>query len=178
VDVRVIAATNQDLRARAEQATFRDDLYYRLNVVTIAVPPLRERPADVPLLAHHFLATYARATGKLIDGFAPAAMARLQAHRWPGNVRELEHAVERAVALASSPVILADDLPAEVGTAPAGAPELPAAMTLEELKHWYVNRVLQDTGGNKARAAEVLGIDRKTLYRMLDRQHEGEDAEG
>jgi DNA-binding NtrC family response regulator len=178
VDVRVIAATNQDLRKRAEQGTFRDDLYYRLNVVTITVPPLRERLSDLPLLAQHFLATCARATGKLIGGFSPAAMARLEAHRWPGNVRELEHAVERAVAMASSTVILPEDLPAEVGADPPATTAPPPGMTLEALKQWYVNRVLQETGGNKARAADLLGIDRKTLYRILDRQQDDEDAEG
>jgi DNA-binding NtrC family response regulator len=179
VDVRIIAATNQDLRRRVETGAFREDLYYRLNVVALTVPPLRDRPGDIPLLVHHFLTKYARATGKPVTGLAPAALARLERHHWPGNVRELEHAVERAVALASTTVVLPEDLPPEVGQAgPAAGPADPApGMTLEELKQWYVQRVLEETGGNKARAAEILGIDRRTLYRMLDRQPGDEDAE-
>jgi two-component system response regulator AtoC len=178
VDVRVIAATNRDLRRRVEQGGFREDLYYRLDVVTLTVPPLRDRRGDIAPLAQHFLATHAAAMGKPVAGFAPAALARLEAHRWPGNVRELEHAVERAVALTSSSVILPEDLPADVGAGPAAPPEPPRRMTLEELKQWYVHRVLEETGGNKARAAELLGIDRKTLYRMLDRHPGDEEVEG
>jgi DNA-binding NtrC family response regulator len=177
IDVRIIAATNQDLRKRAEQGAFREDLYYRLNVVTIEVPPLRERRQDVPLLAQHFLAAFTRASGKPVGAFTPSAMARLEQHHWPGNVRELEHAVERAVALASSGVILPEDLPPEL--AREAAPPAPPAgrrMTLDEMKQWYLHAVLEETGGNKARAAEILGIDRKTLYRMLDRQPGDEDA--
>jgi len=170
VDVRIVAATNRDLRKRVEEGAFREDLYYRLNVVSIRVPPLRERREDVPLLAQHFLRRCAAAAGKPVEGFAPEALAGLAAHAWPGNVRELEHAVERAVALASAPLILAEDLPPDVRGAPPPPPILPQPrMTLEEVKAWYVNTVLEETGGNKVRAAEILGIDRRTLYRILDR---------
>jgi DNA-binding NtrC family response regulator len=175
VNLRLIAATNRDLRKRVEDGTFREDLYYRLNGVTIAVPPLRERGADIPLLAHEFMQRYAAAAGKSLEGFAPEALALLSGYRWPGNVRELEHAVERAVALARSAVILPEDLPPEIRAETARAPELPAPrMTLEEVKRWYVSAVLEETGGNKVRAADLLGIDRRTLYRILERQDDNE----
>jgi DNA-binding NtrC family response regulator len=170
IDLRIIAATNRDLRKRVEDGAFREDLYFRLNVVVITVPPLRERGQDVPLLARHFLAKYAPASGKPGMGIAPETLARLTAYHWPGNVRELEHAVERAVTLSSSPLLLPEFFPLELrGTAPRG-PRLPSAgMTLEEVKRWYVDRVLEETGGNKLQAAELLGIDRRTLYRILER---------
>ena len=176
VNVRIIAATNRDLKKRVDEGAFREDLYYRLNVVAIRVPPLRERPRDVPLLAQHFVAKHARAAGKSIRGFARETLARLEAYAWPGNVRELEHAVERAVALASSELILPEDLPPELYAATAEPPELPAVrMTLDELRRWYVKTILEETGGNKVRAAEILGVDRRTLYRMLERDDEGEE---
>jgi DNA-binding NtrC family response regulator len=173
VDVRIVAATNRDLKQRVLEGAFREDLYYRLNVVSIRVPPLRERLEDVPLLARHFLAKYAAAAGKEAPALAPETLARLAAHPWPGNVRELEHAIERAVALAASPLILPEDLPPDVRGAPRAAPTPPRRMTLEEMKRWYVGTVLEETGGNKLRAAEILGIDRRTLYRMLDREGGG-----
>ena len=171
VDVRVVAATNRDLGKLVAGGAFRDDLYYRLNVVTIAVPPLRERATDIPLLVQHFLQKFAQATGRPVKRLAPEALALLAGYHWPGNVRELEHAIERAVALSSSDALLPDDFPAHLHHAPEDAPRLPAArMTLEDVKRWYVNKVLEEAGGNKLRAAEVLGIDRSTLYRVLDRQ--------
>ncbi len=175
VDVRVIAATNRDLKKRVEEGRFREDLYYRLNVVSLRVPPLRERAGDVPLLAQHFVRKYAAATGKAVAGLAGEALARLTQHAWPGNVRELEHAIERAVALASAEFLLPEDLPPEVRAVSSAPPRLPGPrMTLEELKRWYVDTVLGETGGNKVRAAEILGIDRRTLYRMLEREEPGE----
>jgi len=170
VDVRMIAATNRDLRQRVEEGEFRGDLYYRLDVVTIDVPPLRERRQDIPLLAQHFLDKFARASGKLARRLAPETVEALVAHHWPGNVRELEHAVERAAALASSDVLMPDDvLSGHRRDRPA--PALPGLeMTLDELRRWYVARVLDDVGGNKVQAAERLGIDRATLYRLLKRQ--------
>ena len=171
VDVRLVAATNRDLKKRVEEGLFREDLYYRLNGVTIAVPALRERGEDVVLLAEHFARKYAAAVGKPVEGFAPGTLDALRAYAWPGNVRELEHAVERAVALARATLLLPEDLPADVPARTARAPELPPQrMTLEELKHWYVALVLQEAGGNKVRAAELLGIDRRTLYRILERE--------
>ncbi|HEV8310373.1 MAG TPA: sigma-54 dependent transcriptional regulator [Methylomirabilota bacterium] len=176
INVRIIAATNRDLRKRVEEGAFREDLYFRLNVVTLTVPPLRERIRDLPLLAQHFLRAYAEALGKAVKGFAPETLARLEAYGWPGNVRELEHAVERAVALSSSEVLLPDALPPELQPASGGEPRLPSArMTLEEVKRWYVLKVLDDAGGNKARAAEHLGIDRRTLYRLLERRPTDEE---
>jgi two-component system response regulator AtoC len=147
-------------------------------VVTIRVPALRERPRDIPLLAEHFLAKYRAASGSRVNGFAPGALARLVAHGWPGNVRELEHVVERAMALASSELILPENLPPEVQPVTAPPPELPARwMTLEELRRWYVERVLAHTDGNKQRAADILGIDRRTLYRMFERESEPPEEE-
>jgi len=176
VNLRLIAATNRDLRKRVEEGTFREDLYYRLNGVTITMPPLRERSGDVPLLAHDFMHRYAAASGKRLEGITRETLSLLAAYRWPGNVRELEHAIERAVALARSAVILPEDLPAEIRAEDARAPELPARrMTLDELRRWYVTTVLEETGGNKLRAAEVLGIDRRTLYRILERESDGEE---
>jgi two-component system, NtrC family, response regulator AtoC len=174
VDVRIIAATHRDLKKLVEDGTLREDLYYRLNVAPIVVPPLRERPDDIPLLAHHFLDRYARAAGQPATGFARETLAVLARHGWPGNVRELEHAIERAVALSSTALILPDDLPADVRGTGGGAMPVapPARLTLEELKQWYVARVLEEVGGNKARAAELLGIDRRTLYRILARECE------
>jgi DNA-binding NtrC family response regulator len=178
VDVRIIAATNRDLRKRVEEGAFREDLYFRLNVVTIRVPALRDRPDDIPLLAEHFLSRYAAAAGKAVTGFAPETLARLTAHRWPGNVRELQHVIERAVALSAAPLVLPDDLPPDISGTPPASVTLPRRhMTLEELKRWYVQSVLEETGGNKARAADVLGIDRRTLYRMLDRSPDAADEE-
>ena len=171
VDVRVVAATNRDLRKLAAEGEFRDDLYYRLNVVTITVPPLRERSSDIPLLAQHFLETFAHRTERPVKRLAPEALALLAAYHWPGNVRELENVIERAVALSSSETLLPDDFPPQLREESGRTPRLPAAgMTLEEVKRWYVNKVLEEAGGNKLRAAELLGIDRRTLYRILERQ--------
>ncbi|HEV8141844.1 MAG TPA: sigma-54 dependent transcriptional regulator [Methylomirabilota bacterium] len=173
VNVRIVAATNRNLHTLVGQGQFRDDLYYRLNVVTITVPPLRERAADIPSLAQHFLEKFAVESGRPVKRLAPEALTLLVDYPWPGNVRELEHAIERAVALASSETLLAHDLPAHVRREPERAPRLPASgMTLEDLKHWYVNKVLEEAGGNKLRAADLLGIDRRTLYRILERQAE------
>ncbi|OGK81091.1 MAG: hypothetical protein A2X51_14550 [Candidatus Rokubacteria bacterium GWC2_70_24] len=171
VNVRIIAATNRDLGTRVAEGAFREDLYYRLNVVTIVLPPLRERSQDIPLLAQHFLEEYARAADKPTRGFAQETLAVLSGYHWPGNVRELEHAVERAVALSSSEVLVPEDLPDLLRRGPEGNLRLPTAtMTLDQVKQWYVARVLEEAGGNKVRAAEILGIDRGTLYRLLRRQ--------
>ena len=171
VDVRVIAATNRDLRRLVADGGFRDDLYYRLNVVTITVPPLRERASDIPLLAQHFLEMFARRSSRPVRSLAPEAVALLAGYRWPGNVRELEHVIERATALSASETLLPDDFPAHLREERDRAPRLPAdGMTLEDVKRWYVNKVLEESGGNKLRAAELLGIDRRTLYRILERQ--------
>ena len=182
VDVRLIAATHRDLRERVAAGAFREDLYYRLNVVTIALPPLRERLDDLPLLARHFLAQHAQAAGKALSGLSREVLQTLSRHQWPGNVRELEHAIERAVALTSGPIVVPEDLPDEVrGIVGGPGPMPPRPMTLDELKDWYVDTVLRQVHGNKVRAAEILGIDRRTLYRMIQRSatdgaHDAQDA--
>src|SRR5262249_32093160 len=144
VDVRVVAATHRDLRQAVASGAFREDLYYRLNVVTISLPPLRERLDDLPLLARHFLDKHTRAAGKSVAGFAPESIQVLCAHHWPGNVRELEHAIERAVALTSTPILLPEDLPHDVRAGPSGPGPTPRQpMTLDEMKEWYVDSVLR-----------------------------------
>jgi DNA-binding NtrC family response regulator len=173
VDARLIAATHRDLRARVAAGEFRDDLYYRLNVVTVNLPPLRERAEDIPLLAGHFVEKYAAARGRPVPVLSPGTVERLRAHRWPGNVRELENVLERAVTLATGPILRPDDLALEGAPPASGGPALPAAgMSLEAVKRWYVHRVLEEAGGNKQRAAELLGVDRRTLYRLLARESE------
>ncbi len=178
VDVRVIAATNRDLAALVKEGRFRDDLFYRLNVVRIVLPPLRERREDIPMLAQHFLQKFAAANAQPIRGFIPDTMALLQRYHWPGNVRELENVIERAVSLAHGPLVLPEDLPETIRTAGAGplddkvgkASERDDTLaTLDEMAKRHLVRVLEETGGNKVRAAKILGIDRRTLYRMAER---------
>ncbi|HEX7623745.1 MAG TPA: sigma-54 dependent transcriptional regulator [Anaeromyxobacteraceae bacterium] len=171
VDVRVVAASNRDLAQAVKEGRFREDLFYRLNVVTIVIPPLRDRREDIPLLAEHFAAKHGKAEGAAIS--APARDL-LVAYDWPGNVRELENVVARALALNPSGVVTPEDLPEHVRSARPAAATLAAVAgvtqerpTLAELEKRYAAQVLQETGGNKTRAAEILGIDRKTLYRLL-----------
>jgi DNA-binding NtrC family response regulator len=169
-DVRVIAATNRDLEHEMRRGTFRSDLYYRLNVISLHIPPLRERADDVPLLVDHFLARFGD------DGETRAiedeARDRLAGYDWPGNVRELENALERAAVLAGAKPIALDHLPARVVDPPPQSFVADRAAdnpTLEAIERAYVLWVLQAEGGNKAKAAEVLGIDPSTLYRKLNR---------
>ncbi len=171
VDVRVVAATHQDLKALVEAGRFRSDLYYRLNVVTLKVPPLREHKADIPLLAHHFLAKYAERHAKPVKGIDAEMMAALKAYDYPGNVRELENLIERAVTLGTGEVLGARDLPDEVLAVGDQPPALTEGglTTLEEREKEYILWVLQKMGGNKSQAAEILGIDRVSLWRKLKR---------
>ena len=174
IDIRLIAATNRDLSAEVREGHFREDLFYRLNVVSVVLPPLRERREDIPALAQHFLRKYAASNGKAIDGIAPEAMDRIDAYAWPGNVRELENAIERAVAVSHHPILLPDDLPRHLAPPTPSPPERPPSapqdlVSLDELTRQHLARVLVATGGNKKRAAEILGVDRRTLYRMLER---------
>jgi two-component system response regulator HydG len=174
IDVRVIAATNRDLESAVEERRFREDLFYRLNVVQIALPPLRARAADVLPLAQHFAAAFAGAAGKPITGIAAAAAERLVAYPWPGNVRELQNCMERAVALARFDQISVDDLPEKVRDHRANhlivsADDPSDLIPLEQLERQYIARVMEAVAGNKSAAARVLGIDRKRLYRMLER---------
>jgi DNA-binding NtrC family response regulator len=161
VDVRVISATNKDLRKAIEKQEFREDLYYRLNVVNIELPPLRERKEDVPLLAEHFLNKFAADNRKEVTGFSPDAMEFLLDYDWPGNVRELENAIERAVILAKDSLIIVADLPQEnlslVRLSSTGK-------NLKEVEKNHVLNVLRKTGGNYSEAARILGISRMTLY--------------
>jgi len=171
VDVRVIAATNRDLGQQVTSGKFREDLFYRLSVVTLSVPPLRERRDDIVLLATHFLRKYAAANARAVSGIAPETMALLAAYDWPGNVRELEHAIERAIALTTNPVLQPEDLPPKCaetaipsdGTAPA------SPLSLRGVVSGHVRRVLQEARWNKKLAAQLLGIHRRTLYRLTKR---------
>ena len=173
VDVRLVTATNRDLEEMVEDKRFREDLYYRINVIQIPLPPLRARGGDVLLLAQHMLRQYAAVFDKKVLGLSPAAAERLMAYEWPGNVRELGNCLERAVALAHFEEIQVEDLPEKVrnqqtrrSTALSGS-DLPELLTLEEVERRHVLRVLEACHGNRTDAAKILGLDRKTLYRKL-----------
>ncbi len=171
VDVRVIAATNRDLSASLREGLFREDLYYRLNVVQLHLPPLRARTEDILPLAEHFLARAAGRSPKTIRGFSEGAKQLILTHAFPGNVRELENLVERAVALAESELIGPDDLPPAIRERKSQdrlATAVAQGLTLDQLEREYIERVLDAEGGNKTRAALRLGLDRKTLYRKLE----------
>jgi two-component system, NtrC family, response regulator AtoC len=171
IDVRIVAATNKNLEERVEAKKFREDLFYRLNVVTIHLPPLRERAEDIPLLADHFLRKYMGEDKKTVSQISPGAMEFLLTYGWPGNVRELENVIERSVTLSHRSVILPDDLPRRIRAEKGGdlAQALPSHLPLAELEKIYIQKILEETGGNKKKAADILGIDRRTLYRMAAR---------
>jgi DNA-binding NtrC family response regulator len=166
----VIAATNKDLGHLVAAGRFREDLFYRLSVVTIVLPPLRERREDIPLLAAHFLRKYAIANDRSISHISPEAMALLVAYDWPGNVRELEHAIEHAVALTLNPTILPADLPSKCGDR-AGQEAAPrqAPLSLRDVVARHIRAVLKEAHWNKKLAAELLGVHRRTLYRLTKR---------
>ncbi|HPX50361.1 MAG TPA: sigma-54 dependent transcriptional regulator [Deltaproteobacteria bacterium] len=169
VDVRIITATNRDLLAEVQQGNFREDLYYRLNVINLKVPPLRERREDIPLLAEHFLKMFSAKNDKAIKGFTPQAMDRLIRYRWPGNVREMMNAVESAVVLSDSEYISESDLSllhAELPSLEAVAP-VSADLPLEEVEKTTILKTLEISGGNKSEAARKLGITRATLHKKL-----------
>ena len=169
VDVRLVAATNQNLALLVKERRFREDLYYRLNVITIEIPPLRERGEDILLLAGHFLRVHAAKNRRAIDGFTEAALLRLRAYPWPGNVRELEHAVERAVILTRGKMIDLGDLPPAVGQAEPATRvvPIPLGMPLDEVEQRLIEETLRLTKGNKELAAKFLGIASRTIYRKL-----------
>jgi len=179
-DCRIIAATNASLPDEVAAGRFREDLFYRLNVITITMPPLRERSGDVPLLADYFLRMYAAKNGKTLDGFSRGALEALNAWHWPGNIRELEHAVERAVVLATGRSVETDHLPDAVrAPQPAltadGGPRtipVPVGTPLEEVERLLIRETLRTTGGNKQRAASLLGIATRTIYRKLEEEAE------
>jgi DNA-binding NtrC family response regulator len=182
VDVRIVAATNKDLEAEMEAGRFREDLFFRLNVIPIHIPPLRERPEDIPGLVEAFVRKH---TGDTRRTLLPAAIDRLKACSWKGNARELENVLERALVLCDSPEVGPDDLPmGSTGTVSENRGEALLAsavhrhLTLRELEERYISEIMECTGGNKVRAARILGIDRKTLYRRAERRaREGEEVE-
>jgi DNA-binding NtrC family response regulator len=165
VDFRVVAATHRDLEALVRAGTFREDLYWRLNVFTIALPPLRERPEDIPALAEHFLGRFAQAMGRPAMRISAGALEALGRHSWPGNVRELQNAVERAVVVASGTVLEAGDLPVQV----TGAPARPSPGSLAEAEKAHILAVLGANGWNITRSARTLDVDRVTLYNKIRR---------
>jgi two-component system response regulator HydG len=176
-DARVVAATNRDLAAAVREGRFRADLYYRIHVCAIEVPPLAARADDIPLLARTFLQRSAERHGKAVTAIAPAAMARLVGHTWPGNVRELAAAIERAVAMARFDQIVVDDLPDHIATGsrsllPVRAVSVDQLVSAAELERRYVAHVLEVVHGNKSHAARILGFDRRTLYRKLSQAAE------
>jgi DNA-binding NtrC family response regulator len=179
IDVRVVAATHRDLREEAREGRFRDDLFYRLNVIAVTLPPLRERPGDVPLLAAHLLDKHARALRRDVSAIAPEALRRLAAHAWPGNVRELENVIERAVAVAAGATIGVADLPPELADAPAPPPD-PGALAAvpykdavagarDRVSRDYLVALMNEFEGNVTRAAERAGVERESLHRLLRR---------
>jgi two-component system response regulator HydG len=173
-DARIVAATNRDLETAIEERRFREDLYYRINVIHVDLPPLRARGTDVLLLAQRFLEGSASRAGKSVTGISPPAAEKLLGYAWPGNVRELQNAVERAVALTRYEQITVDDLPEKIrehrpSHVLVAADDPSELVPLEEVERRYVLRVLEAAGGNKTLAAKILGLDRKTLHRKLDR---------
>jgi DNA-binding NtrC family response regulator len=177
VDVRLVCATHQNLEAMVQAGTLREDLYYRLNVVSISLPPLRERREDIPLLVRHFLRKQELETGQLAPAVSQATGQMLAAYAWPGNVRELENVVERAVLLSTQGVITPDALPPRLhGPQKEAAPPSPETglRHLDSVIEDYVRRVLEHAGGNRTRAAQILGISRRTLHRMDERRRRSE----
>ncbi|HEX2878431.1 MAG TPA: sigma-54 dependent transcriptional regulator [Polyangiaceae bacterium] len=173
-DVRLIVATNRDLETAMTEQRFREDLYYRINVLHVALPPLRARGNDVLLLAQHFVERFAGAAGRHITGISPSAAAKLLAYTWPGNVRELQNCIERAVALAQYDLIAVEDLPERIrdyrhARLVIASDDPGEFVPMEEMERRYMTRVLEAMGGNKTLAARTLGLDRTTLYRKLER---------
>jgi DNA-binding NtrC family response regulator len=176
VDVRLVSATSRDIAAHVRKGEFREDLFYRVNVIAIALPPLRDRTGDVPVLAHHFLRRYGRNRERPLEGIDPDALALLDAYAWPGNVRELQNVIERACALAEGPHVCPRDLPEHVRGRTASAPRVPGTdlplaaareAWLQAFAQEYLTDLLRRHGGNISQAARSAGVDRKTLHRLL-----------
>jgi DNA-binding NtrC family response regulator len=178
VDVRVIAATNKNLQDEVAKGRFREDLFYRLNVVALEMPALRERRSDIPALARFFVDRYAKENGKSIEGVAPEALELMMAYDWPGNVRELENAVERAVVLAPGKLIDARQLPSSIRpmAIQPGAPAIPGA-TMAELERYAILETLKSTGGSTSQAADILGISTRTIQYRLHEYNEAPRSE-
>ena len=169
VDVRVVATTNRNLDEEVKKGRFREDLYYRLNVVKVEMPPLRDRRDDIPLLAAHFMQKYAAENGKKIDGIAPKALSLLCDYPWPGNVRELVNFMERAVVVAQSNILLPSDFPKELilGISAGGEDRLRPGVTIEEMEMRLILKTLEAVDGNKTKAAQMLGVTARTLHNKL-----------
>jgi len=169
VDVRVIAATNRDLAEAVRQKEFRDDFYYRLNVVTIHLPALKERIEDIPILAQHFLAKYAKGAVAPFTQISKEAMRALMQYPWPGNIRELENVIERAITLGAEGEIRLEDLPDPLRREEGGSQleAIPVEMSMQDVEKAHIERVLRHTGGQVSQAARLLGIDRRTIYRKM-----------
>jgi len=187
IDIRLVAATNKDLHRAVREGRFREDLYYRLNVINLVIPPLRDRRDDIPLLVEHFLQVYRAKNGKNITGCSRRALELLCDYAWPGNVRELENAIERAVVLTRGNALGEDDLPREIRealpverTSPTGAPVLSFTIgtPLEEVERLAIHETLKHTKGDKRLAAQLLGIATRTIYRKLETPGGDDDAEG
>ena len=186
IDVRIVAATNSDLKRAVERGMFRQDFYYRLRVMSLDLPPLRDRMEDLSLLSDHFLQQCAARFNKKISGFSKPSLAALGAHSWPGNVRELENAIEHAAILCVTPQVELEDLPGELREkAITEGAVLPDSTKLDDLERQHILKVLRDCGGHRGRTAEKLGINRRTLYRKLidygvekDPNQDGEPGEG
>jgi two-component system response regulator HydG len=179
VDLRLVAATNQDLRAAVREGRFREDLYYRLNVIAVPIPPLRDRRDDIPLLSEHFLRLYAARNARQLAGFARAAADAMARYDWPGNVRELENTVERAVVLSRGGAVELDDLPPEVRTGGSDHGDgrtlsFAVGTPLEEIERRVIHATLAHVGGDKRLCAQLLGIATRTIYRRLEEER-GED---
>jgi DNA-binding NtrC family response regulator len=177
VDFRLITATNRDLGEAVQQGAFREDLYYRLNVITLSLPELKERPEDIPLLANHFVKKYVQGDSP-IEGIAPEAMELLLGYSWPGNVRELENVIERAVTLGRGKAIMPADLPDLLSGDEQWEREalFGKEVPLEELEKEYIKHILRKTKGHQTRTATILGIDRRTLYRKIRKYHLEKDV--
>jgi NtrC-family two-component system response regulator AlgB len=170
-EVRIIAATSRDLKKNVAEGSFREDLYFRLNVITAEMPPLRQRPADLLRFAEHYFQHFAALCGRRLVGFSPEASAAIRAYSWPGNLRELRNAIERAVIMVKGNQINAEDLPVELRHPAAaspeadnGCPQVGSLVSLERLEEAHLRKVLERTS-NLAETAQILGIDQATLYR-------------
>jgi two-component system response regulator HydG len=181
VDVRLVAATKRDLRREVAEARFREDLFYRLNVVEVRIPSLASRREDIPLLADHFLRRYAAKNRKTVRALSREALQIVENYAWPGNVRELEHAVERAVVLSRAEIIEASDLPDTVRQGPIGSASqlvIPIGTPMDEIERRVIHETLRHTKGDKTLAAQLLGIAARTIYRKLERQTtDGDDSD-
>lgn len=175
IDIRVIATTNRHLESSVQKGDFRDDLYYRLNVVNIKIPPLRERPEDIPLIADHYLKFYAQSYGRAVENISPAALAWLQRQEWKGNVRELKNKIEYGVLITNKNFLDVEDLD-EKGTLPPESPVLPPmdSLCLKDMERRLILRALETTEGNRTQAAKILGISIRTLRNKLHEYKKGD----